>query len=110
MGDLIDFEKAKASLRRKAERYVSDAAQDSRELTKQDILLVLCCDPMSSSEDISEQLWDEYNEEGDLLVRQMLEELREEGLISYRSGLGWHLEEPAKRALDEYFDTEVSDE
>lgn len=110
MGDLIDFHKARATLRARAKRYVKDVARDERELVKQDILLVLSCDPFASVRSISEQLWEDFNEVGSRLVREMLRELEGEGLILFRKGSGWHLSEAAEEALYEIFDTEESDD
>jgi hypothetical protein len=108
VGDLIDIKDR--LLKARAKSMVEQPARDERELTKQDILIVLSCDPMASARDISESLWEDFNTAGDLLVSEMLKEMKEEGLISYRSGKGWHLLEPAKQALDEIFKTEVTHE
>jgi len=110
MGDVIDFQKARATLRSKAKKYATRFAKDERELTKQDILVVLSCDPMASSRMISEQLWEDFNTAGDCLVQEVLKEMKDEGLISYKPGKGWHLEPPAEEALNEVFNTEVIDE
>lgn len=110
MGDLVDFQKARAVLRAKAKEYATRFAKDERELTKQDILIVLSCDPLASSRMISEQLWEDFNTAGDRLVQEILKEMKEEGLISYKPGKGWHLEPPAEEALNEIFYTEGADE
>jgi hypothetical protein len=110
MGKIIDFQKARATLRARVKDCATRSAKDERELTKQDILLVLSCDPMASARTISHQLWEDFNMAGERLVHQILKEMREEGLISYGPKEGWHLEPAAKEALDEIFKTEEKDE
>jgi hypothetical protein len=97
-------------LEAKAKKYATRFAKDERELTKQDILIVLSCDPLASARMISESLWEDFNEAGDFLVRMILKEMREEGLLSYEPGKGWHLDAPAQQAFDNIFNVEVADE
>ena len=108
MGDVIDI--CSKLLEARAKEVVNTMARDEHELTKQDILIVLSCDPMASTRDISDSLWEDYNQAGDRLVGEMLQEMKKEGLIEYRPGRGWCLMAPAKRALDSIFDTEDGNE
>jgi predicted transcriptional regulator len=108
VGKLIDI--TDKLLEAKAKSMVERGARNERELTKQDILICLSCDPFASARDISDQLWEDFNTAGDLLVRKMLREMVEEGLVEYKRGRGYCLLPPAQWALDSIFKTEVTDE
>ena len=100
MGDVIDIREL--IVRRRAKELTTEFARTEEDLIRQDVLLVLSCDPYASARDIAESLWEEFNPCGDSQVKKVLRELKEEGL-AVRDGNKWILSQAAQEEVDKIF-------
>lgn len=103
MGDVIDIRSRILAARAK------DLVKGDGSLTREEVLLVLSCDPLATEREILDALDREVNSTGILKVRRLLNQLFWDGWITYRFPAGWRLKELGQLALDAMFSVEDND-
>ena len=89
-------------LAKRAADLIKGFAPTMPELTRQDIIIVLSCEPMFTFEEIAEQLNDDFNPATARQVQVQLKRLESEGFIEWKDGTGWVLLPPAQKAVDDF--------